>query len=249
METKEKLEHKDRHYYLTNHVEPLTFKLGSRHTNRHPLMWFDDDQGYQRELRYATNQKSCFVDQQNGPVTLEHIIFENGTLHVPKNKRNLQELLSLYHPHKGRLYEEYDAVVEAVDELKIIHLEIEALNIANTMEVDKGEAILRVEQGSSVSNLSSKEIKRDILIFAKRNPALFINLCNDENVELRNFAIKATEANIIKLSSDQRIFSWASNGRKLMNVPFEENPYSAFAVWLKTDEGVEVFKSIDKKLK
>ena len=26
-------------------------------------------------------------------------------------------------------------------------------------------------------------------------------------------------------------------------------PYSAFAVWLKTDEGVEVFKSIDKKLK
>jgi hypothetical protein len=242
-------EYKDRHYYLTNNVEPLTFKLGSRHTSRHPLMWFDDEKGHQRELRYATNQKSCFVDEQNGPVTLDHIIFENGTLFVPKNKRNLQELLSLYHPHKGRLYDEYDSIVEAEDQLDIITLEIDALNIANTMEVDKGEAILRVEQGSRVSTLSSKEIKRDLLIFAKNNPGLFLELCEDENVELRNFAIKATEANIIKLSSDQRIFSWASNGRKLMTVPFEENPYSAMAAWLKTDEGVEVYKSIDKKLK
>ena len=242
-------EYKDRHYYLTNNIEPLTFKLGSRHTSRHPLMWFDDEKGHQRELRYATNQKSCFVDEQNGPVTLDHIIFENGTLFVPKTKRNLQELLSLYHPHKGKLYNEYDSIVEAEDQLDIIKLEIDALNIANTIDVDKGEAILRVEQGSKVSTLSSKEIKRDLLIFAKNNPALFIELCEDDNVELRNFAIKATEANIIKLSPDQRIFSWGSNGRKLMTVPFEENPYSAMAVWLKTDEGVEVYKSIDKKLK
>ncbi len=33
-----------------------------------------------------------------------------------------------------------------------------------------------------------------------------------------------------------------------MEVPFDENPYSAFAHFLKTDEGVEVYKSIDKKI-
>jgi len=96
--------------------------------------------------------------------------------------------------------------------------------------------------------MSSKELKRDLLLFAKRNPKLFLDLANDENVQLRNFAIKATEANIIKLSQDQRTFKWATNGKKLMNVPFEENPYSAFASFLKTDEGVEVYKSIGKKL-
>ena len=73
-------------------------------------------------------------------------------------------------------------------------------------------------------------------------------LANDENVQLRNFAIKATEINIIKLSADQRTFTWGSNGKKLMTVPFDENPYSAFAAFLKTDEGVEIYKSIDKKL-
>ena len=65
---------------------------------------------------------------------------------------------------------------------------------------------------------------------------------------LRNVAIRAAEAGIINLSSDQRTFTWGSNGRKLMNVPFDENPYSAFAAFLKTDEGVEIYKSIDKKL-
>jgi hypothetical protein len=56
------------------------------------------------------------------------------------------------------------------------------------------------------------------------------------------------EINIIKLSADQRTFTWGSNGKKLMTVPFDENPYSAFAAYLKTDEGVEIYKSIDKKI-
>ena len=116
------------------------------------------------------------------------------------------------------------------------------------MEIDKIEAIMRVEVGSSVNTMSSKELKRDVLLFAKNNPELFIELANDENVELRNTGIIAVESKIISLSQDQRSFSWASNNRKLMNVPFDENPYSALAAWFKTDEGVEVYKSIQKKL-
>jgi hypothetical protein len=77
---------------------------------------------------------------------------------------------------------------------------------------------------------------------------MFLSLIQDENVQLRNTAIKAQEAGVIILSQDQRTFTWGSNNRKLMNVPFDENPYSAFAAFLKTDEGVEIYKSIDKKL-
>ena len=58
----------------------------------------------------------------------------------------------------------------------------------------------------------------------------------------------AVENGVVTLSQDQRSFNWGSNGRKLMNVPFDENPYSAMAAWFKTDEGVEVYKSIEKKL-
>ena len=76
-----------------------------------------------------------------------------------------------------------------------------------------------------------------------------MDLVQDENVVLRNFAIVATERSILALADDQRTFTWASNGRKLMTVPFDENPYSAMAAWFKTDEGLQVYKSIEKKLK
>ena len=58
----------------------------------------------QRELRYATNQNSPFVDEQKGEATIGHIIFEDGVLTVPKEKQNLQKLLSLYHPRKNAVY-------------------------------------------------------------------------------------------------------------------------------------------------
>jgi len=245
---KDTWEYKDRHYYLAGDKEPLTYTIPSRHTRKYPLTWFDPEIGYERELRYATNQKSIFVDEQEGHVTLKHIIFENGSLHVAKEKRTLQEFLN-HHPHKGIIFKELDEQVEAIDHLEYLELEIDAVNLARQLEIDQAEAIMRVEVGSKVSNLSTKELKRDILLFAKRNPALFINLAQDENVILRNFAIVAREQNIISLSDDQRTFKWASNGRKLMTVPFDENPYSAMAAWFKTDEGLEVYKSIEKKLK
>jgi len=245
---KDTWEYKDRNYYLLGGKNPLTYTLPSKHNTRYPLVWFDKQLGYERELRYATNQKSIFVDEQQGQVTLKHIVFESGHLMVPKEKRNLQEFL-YKHPHIGFVFGEHDQVEEAIDEVETLELQLLAMNAASQMDIDFAEAILRVEQGSSVSKLSSKELKRDLLLFSKRNPALFIELANDDNVQLRNFAIIATEANIIKLSPDNKSFMWASNGRKLMNVPFDENPYSAMASWFKTDEGLEVHKSINKKLK
>ena len=246
--TKPSWEIKDRNYYLTGNKSPLTFTIPSRHTVKHSLLYFDEELGSQRELRYATNQASPFVDEQKGQATMGHITFKNGTLHVPKAQQNLQKILSLYHPMRKNIYSEFNAVEVAEDELDILDLQIDALNAARSMDIDQAEAILRVELGSKVTSMSSKELRRDLLLFSRNNPALFINLANDDNVQLRNFAIRASEAGIIRLSPDQRTFTWVSNGRKLMNVPFDENPYSAFAAFLKTDEGVEIYKSIDKKL-
>jgi len=246
--TKPTWEIKDRIYYLKGNKSPLTLTIPGKHTRKHSLLYFDEKTGKQRELRYATNQDSPFVDEQKGECTMGHIRFRDGTLNVAKEQQNLQKLLSLYHPLRNKIYAEFSAKEEAEDQLDILDLQIDALNAARNIDIDQAEAILRVEIGSKVNNMSSKEIKRDLLLFARNNPQLFISLANDDNVQLRNTAIRAAEAGIIRLSSDQRTFTWGSNGRKLMNVPFDENPYSAFAAFLKTDEGVEIYKSIDKKL-
>jgi hypothetical protein len=240
---------KDRTYVIADSNSPITYTLQGKHTGRYPLIWFDKETGQQEELRYATNQNSPLVSQQKGQVTLGHIIFEEGILNVPKEKQNLQKLLSIYHPGLGSKYTEFDPIFEAEDDLDYLELEVDAMNLALQMDIDEAEAIVRVEVGSRVNKMSSKEIKRDLLLFARRNPSLFLELANDDNVQLRNLAIRATEANIIKLSHDQRTFMWGENDRKLMTVPFDENPYSAMAAFFKTDEGILVFKSIEKKLK
>ena len=243
--TKEKdtWEIKDRTYYLLGRLKPLSHIIKAA-----DIYYFDEEKGYERELKYTKNQRTCFVDEMVGDQRLDHVIFRNGTLLVPKNKVTLQKLLSLYHPHKGIVFDEFNAVKEAVDEVAILELEIGALNAAQNLDIDMAEAVMRVELGSKVSKMSSKELKRDLLLYAKRNPGLFLELVNDENVVLRNFGIKATEMGILKLSTDQRNFMWGSNGRKLMVIPFDEHPYTALAHWFKTDEGMEIYSNIEKRL-
>ena len=241
--SKDTWEIKDRTYYLRDGLSPLTYTINSR-----GIYWFDEEKGYERELKYTVNQKTPFVDEFKGDAILGHITFIDGVLNVPKEKQTLQKLLSLYHPQKGRLFNEFDPVETAVDELQDIEIEIEALNVAKNLDIDLAEAVLRVEQGNKVSNMTSKEIKRDVLLYAKNNPSLFLELANDDNVQLRNFGIKAVEAGLLKLSADNRTFNWGSNNRKIMTVPFDEHPYSALAAFFKTDEGLEIYKNIEKRL-
>ena len=183
-----------------------------------------------------------------GDQRMEHIIFRDGSLFVPKEKVILQKFLSLYHPHKDKLFYEYNPVEIAEDELDWLEIEVEALSVAKNLDIDMAEAIMRVEIGSEVSKMSSKELKRDLLLFARNNPKLFLDLVSDDNIQLRNFGIRATEQGIIKLSSDQRHFMWSSNSRKIMTVPFDEHPYTALAHWFKTDEGMEIYSNIEKRL-
>jgi hypothetical protein len=244
IETKKpKWEVKNRLYYLKGRDKPLSYMLKSS-----DIYYFDEEKGYERELKYTKNQRTPFVDEMSGDQRLEHIVFRNGMLFVEKEKTTLQKLLSLYHPFKDRIFYEHNPVKEATKDIEILELEADAIVVARDMDIDLAEAIMRVEIGSKVSDLSSKELKRDLLLFARNNPMLFLELANDDNVQLRNFGIRAVELGIIQLSDDQRNFLWGSTGRKIMTVPFDEHPYTALAHWFKTDEGMEIYTNIEKRL-
>ena len=240
---KDSWEIKDRIYYLKDGKKPLSRMIKSAN-----IYWFDEEKGYERELKYCENQRTSFVDEMKGDQRLAHIIFLNGALYVEKTKTVLQKLLSLYHPDKDKIYYEFKPVEEAADQIERLELEADAILAARNMDIDMAEAVMRVELGSKVSSMGSKELKRDLLVFARNNPALFLELASDDNVTLRNFGIKATELGIITLSSDQRNFLWGSNNRVIMTVPFDEHPYTALAHWFKTDEGMEIYANIEKRL-
>jgi len=235
---------KDRIYVLKDGLSPLTYTIKSSN-----IYYFDEEKGYERELKYTSNQKTPFVDEFVGDSKLEHITFEDGQLTVPRSKQTLQKLLSLYHPQRDNLFFEFDPAAQAEDELDFIEMEVDALNIAMDMDIDQIEAIVRTEVGNKASQMTSKELKRDLINLAKKDPRMFLELASDENIKIRNMGIRAVEAGIIKLSADQRTFTWGSTNKKLVTVPYEENPYSALTAFFKTDEGVEVYTAVEKRLK
>ena len=69
---------KDRLYILKNGKKPVSRSIKSAN-----VYWFDEEKGYERELKYCQNQKTPFVDEMKGDQRLEHIIFRSGVLHVP----------------------------------------------------------------------------------------------------------------------------------------------------------------------
>ena len=107
--TKNKWSIKDRTYILKNDLSPLTFTMKSKN-----IYWFDEEQGFERELKYTVNQKTPFVDDFKGDARLGHIIFEDGMLIVPKQKQTLQKLLSLYHPGLNKLYFESSIIIKGL---------------------------------------------------------------------------------------------------------------------------------------
>ncbi len=235
---------KDRRYMLTDGSRPLSYSFKSK-----GIFYYDEEKGYEREIQFTENQQTPFVEEFKGQVRPGRIVFRNGVLFVPKEKMMLQKFLSIYHPAAGKSWFEVKPRQRAVAELDTINYELDAMIEARNLDIDMVEAIMRVEVGSKVSRMTSKELKRDILVYAKQNPRLFLELARDENIHLRNIGIKATEMGVLKLSDDQRVFTWSNTGRKLMNVPFNEHPYSALAAWFKTDEGMEILKSVEKQLR
>ena len=235
---------KDRRYVLASGKTPLSYSMRTKE-----LYYYDEEKGYEREIQYTENQRTPFVEDFKGQVRPGRIVFREGVMFVPKEKVNLQKFLSVYHPQAGKTWYEVQPVKKANTQLETLNLEVDAMIAARQLDIDMVEAIMRVEIGSNVSKMTSKELKRDILVLAKERPVLFLELCADENIHLRNIGIKAVERSVINLSDDQRTFTWASTKRKLMNVPYNEHPYSALAAWFKTDEGMAVLQSIEKQLK
>lgn len=240
------LEQKDRVFILKSKRTPIRYMIPVKHTSRKPLTYFDGR--LNRALRYATNQITPFVDEQDGIVTLEPVTFENGTLIVPSWNVNLQKFL-LIHPSFNSVFEEFDKEKKAIKEVDELYSELDAQIAAKNLDINDLEAIARVVLKGKVSNMASSELRRDMILWAKKNPGEFMSLVDDENLKLRNVAVRAVDMGLLYIKDDNRTVTWASDKRsKIMIAPFGENVYSALAMFFKTDEGLDVLQNITNKL-
>jgi len=236
-------------YKLTRGVAPLSFMLPVRHTKRFSLLHFDEKTGTNRELRYARNQKSCFVDEQDKNALLEPIIFEDGFLYVPKENQVLQEFLH-YHPLNGKKFVEVDKAKDAAEEVQDLMVEADALVEAKKLTLDQLENVCRVLFGKDVSNMSTAELKRDVLVYARNNPQDFLEVINDPELKLMGTIQRFFENGLLKTrkSGKEVWYNTPTNKTKMLNVPFGAEPLDMVAQFLQDDDGIEVLKHLETLL-
>jgi hypothetical protein len=225
---------------------PLSYTLASRNHPRFPLMWFDEKNNQNRALRYSINQKSPFEDEQDGNAIIEPIIFEDGFLRVPRTNPVLQQFLH-YHPLNGNVFVEVDNEKDAMSEVDELNTEIEALVEARHLSIEQIEMLTRVMFGTDPSRLTTSELKRDILVFAKKEPKEFLNILNDPELKFQSKVRLFFENKLLVMRNNEKEiwYNTSTNKKKMLSVPFAEDPYHVAALFLKSDEGIESLKMLE----
>lgn len=228
---------------------PLSYTLPSRNTRRFPLLWFDADNNVNKPLRYAVNQKSPFEDEQDGNAIVEPIIFENGFLRVPKNNPVLQQFL-YYHPMNGTVFAEINNEKDAASEVEKMNAEVDALIEARQLSIDQLELVCRVLFGKDPSRYTTAELKRDALIYAKKDPRGFLNALNDPMLKLHSNVYVFFEHKLLAFRNNRKEvwFNTSSNKKRMLTVPYGEDPFVTVANFLKSDDGIEALRMLENFL-
>ena len=234
-------------YRLKKDMAPLSYMLPSRHSSRYPLMWFDEENGTNKPLRYARNQKSPFEDEQDGNAILETIVFEDGMLTVQRDNQVLQEFLAL-HPQKDNIYEEVNNEKDAAKELEYYNSELDAQILAKELPLEKLLIVAKAIFGSSVDRMTTPEIKRDILVYAKYNSQEFTDTVNDPMLDLQHTVDLFFDERLLSSKGNSVYYNLKNNKKLMLAIPPNVERSFVVASFLQSDDGLAMFTILKNAL-
>ncbi len=236
----------DKTYRLLRGRAPLSFMIPGRSTNRKPLLYWDEEKGENRVLRYARNQRTPFEDEQDGNAIVEPIIFEDGMLHVPKTNPVLQQFLD-HHPMNGAQFEELNLERDAEAEVEQLNMEVDALIECKALTIDQLETMARLMLGINPSKYTTAELRRDMLIAVRREPEHFLTLANDPDLKLQGKILQFFSENLLsyRRNKTEIWFNGPENKKKLLTVPHGQDPVVLATSYLLSDEGLEHLRILD----
>jgi hypothetical protein len=237
---------KNKVYRLKRKNTPIAFMIPGRGNSRNPLLYWDEERGENRPLRYARNQKTPFEDEQDGHAVVEPIVFEDGFLSVPKTNPVLQEFLH-YHPMNGVKYEEVNEERDAGAEVEQLNLEVDALVECKNMNIEALEHVSRVLLGIDPSRITTSELRRDMLIYVRRDPETFLRVVNDPDLKLQSKIQRFFDDNLLSFRRNKTEiwFNGPTNKKKLVTIPFGEDPVALATSYLLSDEGLDHLRALD----
>ena len=102
-----------------------------------------------------------------------------------------------YHPLNGKRFEEINDEKDAQEHVDILNAEVDALIEARKLSVDQLEVLGRVMIGAGAASMTTAELRRDMLIYAKKDPQGFLNAVSDPAMKLQSDVQKFFDEKLI----------------------------------------------------
>jgi hypothetical protein len=167
-------------------------------------------------------------------------------LRVAKENQVLQSFLH-YHPLNGKKFIEVNEEADAQKAIENLNLEVDALIEAKGLSIEMLENVSRVIFGTDSSKVSTAELKRDILVFAKRDPKVFLDVLGDPMLKLQGNVQVFFDKKLIAFRKNKKEvwFNTSSNKSRMLTVPYGEDPMYIVSSYLSSDEGIESLKMLE----
>jgi len=240
----------DMTFILTSKTSPLSFIIPSRSTKARQLLWWDEEKGINRAIRYAKNQRSIFEDEQDGHAIIEPIVMEDGMIVAPKTDPNLQKFL-MYHPDFGKTWKLSNKTLDAQEELARLDMMDEASAEAKTLSISEARAILRVlVDARSGNNEDEVVVMRDVRNYARKNPKEFLAMRANPDLDVMDTVNKAISKGILKTRANDTQLWWNTDSKtKIIDIPMGVKLEEYVGAHLKTDDGLPVLEMLISLLK
>lgn len=215
----------------------IVFKIPTRTTV------FDKDSGRVREIRYCPNEPSIFTDEQSENAQRDHILFRNKMLFVPSEKPNLLEFMMKHPGNKangGNLFEVVDKTRSAEEDLEREFSQYEA--VAMVRDKDLSELLPVAMYLGINTNRKSAEIRRDLLVDAKKNPTRFVELFDNPTVKCKSAILQAIDFQILNKKADGMY--WFDSNRLIITAAAGLDPVEVMTRFCLTEKGSAVYEKV-----
>jgi hypothetical protein len=208
---------------------------------------FDPKENRVRQIRYAPNEQSIYVEDQSEHAQREHIIFRNKMLFVPVEKPNLLMFLSMHPDNKvngGKLFEMIDKSRSAEEELELEFTQFDAISMVRDKDISE---LLPVAMFLGINTKrKSAEIRRDLLIDAKKNPTRFVELFDNPQVKCKSAVLQAIEFQILNKKIDGMY--WFDSNRLIITAAAGLDPVDVMSRFCLTEKGAPVYDRLLEEL-
>ena len=139
---------------------------------------------------------------------------------------------------------------DAAEVVEALSVEVDALVEAKNLSIEQLETVGRVLLSADTSKMTTAELKRDILIYAKNDPQGFMRAISDPQIKLQSKVQMFFDENILGFRNNKKdvYFNLPGNKKRMMTIPFGEDPMYVVTSFFQSDEGVEVLEFLEGQL-